>query len=43
MSGIDFYISNIEDVTLPAMRKELELFEVRATAVRQTRSVRSME
>ena len=27
MSGIDFYISNIEDVTLPAMRKELELFE----------------
>ena len=25
MSGIDFYISNIEDVTLPAMRKELEL------------------
>ena len=26
MSGIDFYISNIEDVTLPAMRKELELF-----------------
>ncbi len=27
MSGIDFYISNIEDVTLPAMRKELELSE----------------
>ncbi len=27
MSGIDFYISNIEDVTLPAMRKELELFK----------------
>ena len=27
MSGIDFYISNIEVVTLPAMRKELELFE----------------